>query len=54
MAFDPTSAIEAGVIALQGQVFTIIGVVAPVAIAILGAVIAIRKGMSVFRSLVGR
>ena len=54
MPFDPTTAIETGAQALQTQVFAIIGVVAPIAITILGAVIAIRKGMSVFRSLVGR
>ena len=54
MPFDPVPAIQTGVTALQTQVFEIIAVVAPIAIAILGAIIAIRKGMSVFRSLVGR
>ena len=52
--FDPTAAITAGVTALESQVMGIIAVVAPVAIAIVGAIIAIRKGISVFRSLVGR
>lgn len=52
--FDAVAAINAGVTAVQTDAMAVIGVVAPVAIAILGATIAIRKGMSLFRGLVGR
>ena len=53
MAFDPIPAITTGVEAVRDQTFSIIAVVAPIAIAILGGIIAIRKGMSVFRRLIG-
>jgi hypothetical protein len=52
--FDAVDAISTGVSGVQSQAMGIIGVVAPAALIILGAVIAIRKGMSLFRGLIGR
>lgn len=49
--FDATSAITTGVSEIQTQVMSVIGAAAPVAIGIAGAVIAIKKGISVFKSL---
>jgi hypothetical protein len=52
--FDIVAPITAGMGTLGGQVTDIIGAVAPGAIAIVGSVLAIRLGINVFRSLVGR
>ena len=53
-AFDVVAPIQAGMGTLVSQITDIIGVVAPGAIAIVGGVLAIRLGIGVFRSLVGR
>jgi len=53
-SFDIVAPITAGMGTLVSQVTDIIGAVAPGAIAIVGSVLAIRLGINVFRSLVGR
>lgn len=50
--FDIVAPITAGMQELVTQVTSVIGAIAPGAIAIVGAVIAIRLGIRVFRSLV--
>ena len=54
ITFDVVEPITAGMNVLVGQVSDIIGAVAPGAIGIVGAVIAITLAIRVFRSLVGR
>jgi len=53
-SFDVVAPIQTGMTELVGQVMNVIGAVAPGAIAIIGTVLAIRVGINVFRSLVGR
>ncbi|MCL2198877.1 MAG: hypothetical protein FWB80_08140 [Defluviitaleaceae bacterium] len=53
-SFDIVAPITEGMGTLVSQVTDIIGAVAPGAIAIVGSVLAIRLGINVFRSLVGR
>ena len=54
VAFDPVPAITTGVNNVLASAMDVVGVVAPAAITIVGAVLVITKGISVFRSLIGR
>lgn len=52
--FDVVTPISEGMASLVSQAMEVIGAVAPGAIAIVGAILAIRIGIGVFRTLVGR
>ena len=48
---DIINAFTLGLTALQGDVLAVIGAIIPIALVIAGAVFAVRKGLSWFKSL---
>lgn len=50
-SFDLSSLLESGVNAVKGDIFTALGVVVPVAIAITGAIVGVKFGMKWLKSL---
>lgn len=50
-SFDVAAIMQAAVTSVQGQVFTVLGIVVPAAVAIVGAGVAVRYGIGWLRSL---
>lgn len=50
-AFDLESVVEAGVKSVQGDVLSILGIVVPAIVTVVGAVVAVRFGVKWLRSL---
>lgn len=50
-SFDVAAIMQSAVTSVQGQVFTVLGIVVPAAVAIVGAGVAVRYGIGWLRSL---